>query len=441
MKSSRIFKNGEDIIRNGKTPEIRKAREDLLSILSHAIEKVDPYTVTSSYLDKIDLSIYDNIYLLAFGKASVRMAEAVCDRVKIREGVVITNENKMVRSGNVSTYLCDHPIPTSRNITATERALSMLRHCKENDLLLVLISGGGSALLCKPRIPLHDMQVLFDLILKSGADIMEFNTIRKHLSYVKGGQLAKLVKCDILSCIISDVVGDPIEFIASGPTAPDSTTFEDAKRILDKYLLWDKIPASARDVIEKGLRGEIPETPKPGDEVFEGVRNVIIANNKLACEGARMRAEEMGYGARIISTSLTGEAREVGRYLVKEALKKLGDREVMISGGETTVTVKGNGKGGRNQEMVLGCIEEVSSTNLVFSSMATDGIDGNSPSAGAIVDGFSLKRSQEMGLNFREYLDNNDSYGFFSKLGDALMTGSTGTNVMDIQVILRYRAT
>ena len=432
-----LFKNAKQIIENGKDRRTKLARRDILSILSEVVKSVDPYRVTHKYLEEnIDLSSYKSIYMLAFGKASIRMAQAACDLLPVEEGVVITNEDKIVKAKNVHTFTGDHPIPTLRNIKATEKAIEVVEKCKEEDLLLVLISGGGSALLCKPRVPLEDMQTLTDMLLKSGADITELNTIRKHLSFVKGGQLAKLADCEIISCIISDVVGDPIEFIASGPTAPDTTTFEDAKNILIKYDLWNKVPESVKRIINMGLKGELSETPKPGDEVFNRVKNVIVANNSLACESAKRKAEKLGYKAKILSTTLTGEAREVGKFLVKKAMDELTEKEIMIAGGETTVRVRGKGKGGRNQEMVLSTVEMLKDSSLVFASFATDGVDGNSDAAGAIADSYTLERSRDKGMRYEEYLENNDSYHFFKNLNDLLITGPTGTNVMDVQILL-----
>lgn len=433
-----IFKNADTIIRNGKTPQIRQARKDILNILSEVIRSVDPYRVTYAYLkENLETSAYKSIYLISFGKASIRMAQAASDLLPVKEGVVITNEDKIVKAKNVYTFTGDHPIPTLRNIKATEKAIEVVEKCKEEDLLLVLISGGGSALLCKPRVPLKDMQTLTDLLLKSGADITELNTIRKHLSFVKGGQLAKLADCEIISCIISDVVGDPIEFIASGPTAPDTTTFEDAKNILIKYNLWNKVPESVKEIINMGLKCEISETPKPGDEIFNRVKNVIVANNSLACESAKRKAKKLGYKAKIFSTTLTGEAREVGKFLVKKAMDELTEKEIMIAGGETTVRVKGKGKGGRNQEMVLSTVGMLKDLPLVFASFATDGVDGNSDAAGAIADRYTLERSLSRGMEYGRYLENNDSYHFFKNLDDLLITGPTGTNVMDVQILLR----
>lgn len=435
-----IFINEEQIIQNGRTDELKTARRDILVMFDAAAHAVDPYNVTLNHLQKhpiFERSKHESIYLVAFGKASVSMAKAACNTLPIKEGVVITNdENNKVHHKNVKTYIGDHPIPTRRNIEATNQALSTIEKCKKNDLLIILISGGGSALLCKPRIPLQDLQKTTDLLLKSGADITEINTIRKHLSQVKGGQLARLAQCNIISYIISDIVGDPIEFIASGPTAPDSTTYLDAKKLLTKHNLWNKTPNSVQDVIEKGVKGELPETPKPGDNVFNRVKNIVVANNSNACKAAFEKAKKMGYKPTILSTTLTGEARRIGKHVVTYAMDTLSSNSVLVAGGETTVTVRGNGRGGRNQEMVLSTVDLIAGKSIVFSSFATDGIDGNSDAAGAIADGFTKKRAEAKGLCPDEYLDNNDSYRFFKNLNDLLFTGPTGTNVMDIQIIM-----
>ncbi|HID26070.1 MAG TPA: DUF4147 domain-containing protein, partial [Thermoplasmata archaeon] len=382
-------------------------------------------------------SRHKSIYLVAFGKASISMAEAVCDTLPIKEGVVITHdENNRVHHKNVKTLVGDHPIPTERNIEATDQALSTIGKCKKNDLLITLISGGGSALLCKPRIPLHDLQKTTELLLKSGLDIKEINTIRKHLSQVKGGQLTRFAQSNVLSYIISDVVGDPLEYIASGPTTSDSTTYLDAKKILEKHLLWDKIPPSVQNVIEKGVKGELPETPKPGDKVFHRVENIVVANNTQACKAVSEKAKKLGYKPTILSTTLTGEARKVGKRFVTHAIDNLSSNSVLVAGGETTVNVTGNGRGGRNQEMVLSTVDLIVDNSLVFSSFATDGVDGNSDAAGAVADGFTKKRAETKGLSANKYLSNNDSYHFFKTLDDLLFTGPTGTNIMDIQILL-----
>ena len=444
-----LFKNYNKIVNNGQTPEIKNARKDILEIFSYALDAVDPYNAVISKFNgnyisfkskKFDVSKYENIYLIGFGKASIRMAQAVCDSVEISEGLVITNEkNKKVDSKKVITILGDHPIPSKRNIEGTDKLLDLLKKINENDLLMVLISGGGSALLCKPRISIFDMKKITDYLLKSGANINEINTIRKHLSFVKGGQLVDFCKGKILSFIISDIVNDPIEFIASGPTYPDSTTFLDAKNIFKKYKLWKIIPNSARDIIEKGVLKKIPETLKIGNPVFKRVNNFIVANNEIACNAAIKKAEALNYKTMLLTTSLEGEAEVMGKFLVEKTINysSFSEKLLFVSGGETTVTLSGSGKGGRNQEMVLGSVISFSNNKLIFSSFATDGIDGNSDAAGAIADGFTYLRAKKNKLNYNKFLNQNDSYNFFKKLDDLLITGSTGTNVMDIQIIIK----
>jgi glycerate 2-kinase len=239
-----------------------------------------------------------------------------------------------------------------------------------------------------------------------------------------------------VSLIISDVIGDPVHSIASGPTAPDPSSFEDAIEVLKKYRLWKTTPASIRSCLAQGLAGEVPETPKPGDPCFARVKNLIVANNLLSCQAAAASAMERGYSAVVVSTSLSGEAREVGRLLVRNAKENKDSSIALIAGGETTVTVTGKGKGGRNQEAVLGAVRELMGTDMVFGSCATDGVDGHSPAAGALADGDTLSRAQSAGLDPDKSLAENDAFTFFARLGDALHSGPTGTNVMDIQVLV-----
>ena len=438
-----LFKNSEAIIDNGQTSELKKIRRDILEIFSAVIDSVDPYKSVKSKLNEkeVDVSDYKNVYLIGFGKASVGMAKAVCDSINISEAVVITNEsNAKINHDNISIFQGGHPIPNENSIKGAEKAIGLVKKCDEKDLLIVLISGGGSALLAKPRVPLEDLQKTTNLLLKSGANINEINTIRKHLSHVKGGQLVKDAKCKVISLIISDIIGDPLGFIASGPTYPDSTTYSDSKKILEKYDLWSKIPNSARNIIEDGISGKIPETAKENNPVFVNVINEIIANNKIACEAASEKANILGYKPIILTTNLDGEAKEVGKYLVEKTKNYIsnGKKIAFISGGETTVTIKGKGKGGRNQEMVLSTIRNLEKEKIVFSSFATDGIDGICNAAGAIADGFSYSRSIVKKLDVKKYLDDNNSYEFFSSIEDIFLTGSTGTNVMDIQILIKY---
>ena len=440
-----LFKNRKQIIENGQTPKLKKIRGDVLDILSFALDAVNPYKAVKSRFNRgkivledgeIDSSNFENVYLVGFGKASVGMAQATCDSINIKRGVVVTNDpDNSVQNNCITTLVGGHPISNQNSINSAEKIIEIIKECGKKDLLIVLISGGGSALLCKPRISLKSIQQTTDLLLKSGADINEINTIRKHLSFVKGGQLITYAKCRVVSLIVSDIVNDPMEFIASGPTYPDSTTYNDAQNILFKYILWEKLPSEARRIIKSGIRGDIPKTPKNGDPVFENVHNFIVANNEIACNAAETKAKELGYEPVLLTTSLTGEAKDVGRHLIETGRKTNGEK-IFISGGETTVTIRGNGKGGRNQEMILGSIKNLDGKDTVFASFATDGIDGKSGAAGAIADGFSLKRARKRNLDPDRYLMNNNSYEFFSTLGDLFITGPTGTNVMDIQIII-----
>ena len=443
-----LFKNYNQLVANGQTPELKKKRKDVLDILTVALESANPYHAVTRVFDNdqivfedktIDLSCFEHIYLVGFGKASVGMTQAVCDSVTVSRCVVVTNDSSAkVTNERIDVVVGGHPMPNTGSILGAEKILEVVNMCGEHDCLIVLVSGGGSALLCKPRICLEDLQETTDLLLRSGADINEINTIRKHLSYVKGGQLVKHVKGVVVSLIISDIVGDPLEFIASGPTSPDSTTFSDAKEVLEKYDLWEKIPTEVKNVIELGISGNIDETPKRDDPAFDNVFNFIVANNEIACKAAEVKATEIGYKAMLLTTSLTGEAKDVGRYLTDKANNyRTEDGDfVFISGGETTVTVKGNGRGGRNQELVLGSVESIAGSDLVLASFATDGIDGKSDAAGAIADGFTLSRADKKRLDPNNFLLENNSYEFFLELNDLFMTGSSGTNVMDIQVIV-----
>jgi glycerate 2-kinase len=444
-----LFKNKEQIIKNGKTKELKEIRKEVLEILTAANDSVDSYSAVKSIIGnkkisinkkKFDVTNYNNIYLIGFGKASVGMAQAAYDFLPVKKGAVITNkQNKKSKRSCFTTYFGSHPIPNKKNINATDNLLEIVKNCSKNDLLIVLISGGGSSLFCKPRVNINDIQETTDLLLKSGANIKEINTIRKHLSIVKGGQLAKIAKCTIISLIISDIIDDPIEFIASGPTYPDSTKFIDAQEILKKYKLWLKVPLSIKKTINEGIKGVIAETPKKNDLIFRNVFNYIIANNDIACSKAEEKAEELGYKTMILTTNLDGYAKEKGRYLVEKALNfhTHAKKMIFICGGETTVKIKGNGKGGRNQEMVLSSVDKISEKKIVFSSFATDGIDGSSNAAGAIADTYSLERAKEKKLDVSKFLKENNSYEFFKNLGDALITGPTGTNVMDIQLIIK----
>jgi len=446
-----IFKNRDQIIENGQTSKLKEIRKEALDILNSAVEAVDPYYAVKSKFkgnkivfesETIDISDFKDIYLVGFGKASVGMALAICDSIKIKNGAIITNKSEdKVKSKDIVTFVGGHPLPDKKSIIGTEKILDIVQKCGENDLLIVLVSGGGSSLLCKPRTNLKDLQQTTDMLLKSGANIKEINTVRKHLSFVKGGQLVAHAKYTVISFIISDIIGDPIEFIASGPTYPDSTTYEDAKNVLEKYYLWRKIPSSVRKVIKDGVQNKIPETPKNGEPVFDKVFNFIVANNEMACRAAENKAQELSYKTMLLTTKLDGEARDVGRYLAEKVTNYLTNAKKMIfiSGGETTVKVKGKGKGGRNLEMVLSSVEELADKDVVFISFATDGIDGTCDAAGAIADAHTLDKALQKNLDINTFLNENNSYEFFKSTGDLLKTGPTGTNVMDIQILIKTK--
>jgi glycerate-2-kinase len=441
-----LFKNYDQIISNGKTPQLQRKRKDILDILAAALDAVNPYCAVKRVFkdnkiilnDKIlDISVFDNIYIVGFGKASIGMAQAVCDCVNVTKGVIVSNDSSIkLTSDRTEVVIGGHPIPNNRSIQGTKKIIEVVKRCSKNDLLIVLVSGGGSTLLCKPRVSLRSLQETTNLLLKSGADINEINTIRKHLSYVKGGQLIQFAKGLVLSLIISDIVNDPLEFIASGPTSPDTTTFSDAKTILRKYFLWERIPSEVRRIVEDGIKGNISETPKKDNPIFDNVNNFIVINNKIACNSAVKKAKSLGYEAKIITTSLTGEAKYAGNILIDKVKNQPNKQTLFISGGETTVTIKRGGKGGRNQELVLGCVKRIADSDIVLASFATDGIDGKSDAAGAIADGFTFSQALDKKLSPDKFLEDNNSYEFFSKLNDLFITGFSGTNVMDIQLIM-----
>ena len=313
---------------------------------------------------------------------------------------------------------------------------------------MCLISGGGSALFVYPYngITLEDKQISTDLLLKAGADINELNAVRKHISRVKGGRFVEIAyPAKVFALIISDVLGDKLDVIASGPTSPDRSTFQDALNVIDKYKLKAEIPGSVIDILNRGREGLVPETPKGGDPVFRTVKNTIIGNNQKVLDAAKDEAQALGFEAEIIASNISGEARDVGRWFAGRAseirnaltLKKEKKQVCLISGGETTVTVRGSGKGGRNTELALGFAREIEDTQgITFLSAGTDGTDGPTDAAGAIVDGSTIGKAKSLGLNPDEYLANNDSYNFFKHIDSLFVTGPTGTNVMDVQILL-----
>ncbi len=389
-------------------------------------------------------------YLIAFGKAAALMAEALESLIGdvLADGVAITKygHTGQVKLKKTRLYEAGHPVPDEAGIRAAREALRLAEKARQGDTVYVLISGGGSALLISPAtgLSLQDKQKTTELLLRTGATIQEINTVRKHLSRVKGGQLARAIApARFCSLILSDVIGDPIEFIASGPTAPDTTTFRDVWNILERYQLRNRLPVAVRTYVREGLAGKQPETPKPGDPVFKRGQNLVVGNLAQALKAVHDRAVELGYNALILTTELEGEARELAHLYSAMATDILKHRwpvappACILCGGEPTVNVRGNGLGGRNQELALAVLPKIAGRRVtVFGAVGTDGTDGPTDAAGAHVDDDSLARAEQLGLNWLEYLQNNDSYHFFEQTGELIKTGPTQTNVMDIHILL-----
>ncbi|MFZ0965776.1 MAG: glycerate kinase [Candidatus Bathyarchaeia archaeon] len=453
------IKNKEELIRNGETKLNRKARALALRSLESALNAVDPKQIIKSKLllknltlhvngYSIDLKKFRNIYVIGGGKASGSMAEALEQVLgnSITNGLVNVPRSSKNKTDIIKLHEASHPIPDEAGVEGTRRMLKIAEQAKEDDLIICLISGGGSSLmpLLRGKISIADKKKITNALLKCGATINEINTVRKHISDFKGGWLAKKAyPATILNLILSDVVGDPLDFIASGPTVPDSTTFSDAIKVLKKYRLWSKAPASIRKVLSDGEKGLIPETPKADDEAFKRVYNVVVGNNRLASLTAQKYLKSEGLNTLLLTSTLEGEARHVGIMLasivheVSVSGNPVPKPAGIIAGGETTVTVTGKGLGGRNQEIALAAAQKLSGMNgVVVASLSTDGVDGPTDAAGAIVDGKTLVRAAKLRLTPEEYLAENDSYHFFSKLGDLIFTGPTGTNVNDVSVIV-----
>jgi hydroxypyruvate reductase len=389
------------------------------------------------------------LYLVAAGKAARAMVEAfegiAGDGVAATVGATVPSGAGATRRGHL--HAAGHPLPDPGSLMGARHVASLLERAGADDTVVVLISGGASALLEMPvrGLQLADLVSATSALLASGATINEMNAVRKHLSRIKGGQLARLAapaRCITLA--VSDVVGNALDVIGSGPTVPDSTAFGDAAQVISRYGLWERFPAAAADAIRRGAAGSLPETPKAGDTAFERATTVVIASNVEAAEAARVAASSLGYHAAVLTTWLEGEAREAGRLLAalgKEVAshgRPVGRPAVLVAGGETTVTLRTlGGHGGRNQELALGAAVALEGwRGVTIASLGTDGIDGSSDAAGAVVDGTTLRRAAAAGLDARALLDAHQSASLFSHLGDAIMTGPTGTNVNDLVVVL-----
>jgi glycerate 2-kinase len=440
MNISQLRKNAEAIFQAGV-----EAVNPILAVKKHVVLQDDRLTVGDQVYN---LAEYDGIYVIGTGKASAAMSQAVEELLgeRLKGGVVNVKYGHSFPLNKIKVNEAGHPVPDEAGFHGTEEIIQLLKKTEKNDLVLFLISGGGSALLPYPAegVTLEEKQQVTRCLLEVGACIHEINAVRKHLSRVKGGRLAKLAHpSTLISLVLSDVIGDDLDTIASGPTVPDSSTFDDCLKIIEKYQMGEKIPVSVVELLEKGARGEAEETPKAGDPAFQRTQNLVIASNILAVQAAKRKAEELGYSSLILSTFVEGETKEVARVhaaVAKEILQTgnpVPRPACVISGGETTVTIRGKGLGGRNQEFVLAAAIDINGLeNVVILSGGTDGTDGPTDAAGAIADGMTKNRALEKGMNAEQYLRENNSYNFFEPLGDLLITGPTHTNVMDLRLVM-----
>lgn len=460
-----IIKNFDEIVHNAPTPASAKAREAVLNLVEEAIAAVDPRSLIRNRVRvkgqtletgglSFDLSKFQRIVVAGAGKASGAMAEALEEQLGNRIEVGLVNVPKGTarnfHTARIRLQEAGHPIPDEGGLEGARGITKLLEGLDERTLVIFLLSGGGSALLPLPQrgLSLVEKRATTDLLLRCGATIEEINAVRKHISAVKGGRLAAGVyPATLLTLIISDIVGDPVASIASGPTVPDPTTYNGAVEILQRYGVWSEISPPVQACLEEGCEGVRPETPKPGDIGFQRVHNLVLGNNRVALNAAEKKAVSMGLRPLVLGSFIEGEARHVGTVFAGLAREMhvegthLSEYDAIIAGGETTVTVTGKGRGGRNQELVLSASLRLRGLDgIALASVGTDGVDGLSDYAGAIVDGSTVGRANENGLNPLTYLANNDSHNFFSALGDGILTGPTGTNVNDIMILVKVEA-
>lgn len=408
----------------------------LLRILAVALEAVDPYRAVQRNLPEVK----GRVFGLGIGKAAIPMMDALAERVPLSGGLAVTKYASGRSRTSYNVMEGGHPIPDARSTQAGEQVLEFVSSLEKNDTLICLISGGGSALVSAPRVPLEDLQVLTSLLLASGARIDEINTLRRELDRIKGGGLAQATKARVISLILSDVIGNPLEAIASGPTAPNPTSREDALQVLDTYFggRTRETPRNrdALNSVTQWLLGFKEVDPQKNRNDFKAVRNIIIGDNRLASIAAKEQAEKEGIQSEILMNDLQGEAREQGIRLAQRLREESAKRPrpfCLIAGGETTVTIQGTGKGGRNQELALAAVPGLDGLqNAMLISLATDGDDGPTDAAGAVVTGETAQRAVALGLDATGHLSRNDAYPFFNALDDLIRTGPTGTNVNDL---------
>ncbi len=453
-----------------------KAYQDLENIFKEALRSVEPKRLirecmqlegerlsitTSGGSLFIDLRDYEKIVVLGTGKATAAMAKAAEEILdgRITNGIISVKYKHTEPLCFIDTIEAGHPVPDANGVKAAERIERIATDADDQTLILYLISGGGSALLSSPitctvhsqtiSLNLDDIQETTRVLLASGATIGEVNCIRKHLSSIKGGKLAVLGYPALqVSLILSDVIGDRLDTIASGLTVHDQTTYGDAMDILRKYGIMEKVPEKVITILEAGSLGLVPETPKAEDKIFHKVSNFIIGNNYAALQAAQKKALRLGYNTVVLSSQVIGEAKEVAKVFagiawdVRRAGIPVHPPACVIWGGETTVTLRGSGKGGRNQEFALSFLLELEErysygdSNIHMLAASTDGNDGPTDAAGAFVSSEILQKSRDMNMDAAKYLQNNDSYSFFEKVDSLLRTGPTNTNVCDIQMVI-----
>jgi glycerate 2-kinase len=433
-------------------------RQDAREIFNAALSAADAAKAVLRHLrvdgETIDidgrlysLRSYRKIFVIGAGKGSAHMYGALAESIGdwLYGGIIIAKYGYAVPVKKVKIIEAGHPIPDENGLRATQQIVSLLRQTTSEDLVINLISGGGSALLCSPAdgVSFHQKQEMTRVLLNCGAPIREINAIRKHISKVKGGRVARLAyPSTLISLILSDVVGDSISAIASGPTAPDPSTFSECQAILARYKFGREKFGSIARFIDKGNAGEIEDTPKPGDPIFDNVQNTVVGSNRLAVIAAKEQAESLGYSVKVIDDLAEGEATELAAAhaaIVKEIYHSGTIRRpvCIISGGEATVTIRGDGLGGRNQEFAVAAALEIDGLEGVVALIGgTDGNDGPTNAAGGIVDGGTVRRGETKGLDARDYLIRNDSYHYLEATHDLLVTGPTSTNVMDLRLFI-----